>query len=219
MRIQKIMLILAMLVVLLLSGCSDTTLQPKKDTADTSEKDAYYSTFSDFKSTFTIIKEETENYIIKTSDAHAGCFYEIYDNEHSLLDTGFHDWRGNFEITQTDNIVMLRYGFGGTSVQPSFRFYNVDSGKVSKYYSGPLACNGETVAYFVKNDDTTAKLIVRNMFDDQIQKQEFSGKFDSFIGMKIDSIVFSDDGKQITLRHHENGNEKNVIEEIFVVTE
>ncbi len=226
MRTRKIILILAIFLILLLSGCSGTASQPQDDKSGISEdmnatsaKDAYYSTFSDFKSTFTVVDEQTENYTIKSSDAHAGFFYEIYDNEQSLLDAGFHDWKGSFEITQTDNIVMLQYGFGGTNVQPLFRFYNVDGGKVSKYYSGPLTYHGETVAYFVRNDDKTAKMIVRNMFDDQIQKQEFSGKFDSKIGMKIESIVFSDDGNQITLRHHEDGNETNIIEEVFVITE
>lgn len=36
-----------------------------------------------------------------------------------------------------------------------------------------------------------------------------------FIYMKIKEIAFSEDGTKVVLKHHENGNESNIVEEVF----
>lgn len=179
-------------------------------------KDAYYNTFENFERTFTTVRVNEKNYIIKTSADFAGNFYEIYDNNGNLLDKGFHGWRGSFDITKENDIITLEYGFGGTNVHPKFRLYDAQKGIASRYFEGPIAVNGTLIAYFdVSNEE--ASLIVQDAFDVEKYCKVFNGKFDTFIGMKIQEMSFSEEGTQIIIKHCETNNERNIIEETFVL--
>ncbi len=179
-------------------------------------KDAYYNTFENFERTFTTVGVNEKNYIIKTSADFAGNFYEIYDNNGNLLDKGFHGWRGSFDITKENDIITLEYGFGGTNVYPSYRFYDAQGGIASRYFEGPIAVNGTLIAYFTENEEKTL-LVVQDIFDGEKNYKEFSGKFDRFISMKIQEISFSEDGTKIHIKHRETNNESNIIEETFAL--
>ena len=179
-------------------------------------KDAYYNTFENFERTFTTVRVNEKNYIIKTSADFAGDFYEIYDNYGNLLDKGVHGWRGGFDITKENDIITLEYGFGGTNVHPKYRLYDAQKGIASRYFQGPIAVNGTLIAYFTVSEEK-AVLVVQDAFDVERKYEEFSGKFDRFILMKIYEISFSEDGTQIYIKHCETNNESNIIEETFVL--
>lgn len=194
---------------------SNTT--PKKTSESNvseEQKDAYFNTFENFERTFTTVRVNEKNYIIKTSADFAGDFYEIYDNYGNLLDKGFHGWRGGFDITKENDIITLEYGFGGTNVHPKYRLYDAQKGIASRYFQGPIAVNGTLIAYFTVSEEK-AVLVVQDAFDVERKYEEFSGKFDRFILMKIHEISFSEDGTQIYIKHCETNNESNIIEETF----
>lgn len=173
------------------------------------------SSFENFKNEYTEIQTEDSNYIIKTNkEEFTEYLYEIYDNNGNLLDSGFHDWRGSFHISKKDNIITLEYGYGGTNVHPSFRFYDVEKGIASVFFAGPIATNNNLIAHFSETD-TDATLIVHDIFDPTKNLKEFNGKFDKYINLKIKEFYFSKDGKQIILEHYETNNEKNIITETF----
>ena len=230
---KRLMIFICLAMCIVFVGCkanksiadvsSDNVSQtdvPQNDISESSvseeRKDAYYNTFENFERSFTTVSVNEKNYIIKTSADFAGDFYEIYDNNGNLLDKGFHGWRGSFDITKENDIITLEYGFGGTNVHPKFRLYDAQKGIASRYFEGPIAVNGTLIAYFdVSNEE--ASLIVQDAFDVEKYCKVFNGKFDTFIGMKIQEMSFSEEGTQIIIKHCETNNERNIIEETFVL--
>lgn len=201
-----------------LSGCKSDETQTQQSfvassASDTDSKE-YYNTYENFENSFSNIEKENNNYIIKSSDKYAGNFYEIYDNESNLLDKGFHDWRGSFDISKDGDIIKLEYGFGGTDIHPQYRLYDVKNGKASRYFHGPVATHGNKIAYFNTIQDK-AVLIVQDAFDTKEYYKEFYGKFDELVHLKIQEIKFLSDGSKIIIKHCETNNESNIIEETF----
>ena len=216
-------LLLVLVLIVGLVGCKtddavetmSSDVSSANDISD-EQKDIYYNTFENFEKTFTTVRVEEKNFIIKTSDNFAGDFYEIYDNNGNLLDKGYHGWRGSFDISKEEEIIILEYGFGGTNVQPKYRLYDAQKGVASRYFEGPIAHNGKLLAYFSINEND-AKLIVQDIFDIEETYIEFSGKFDKFILMKIKEMSFDDNGTKLVIKYFETNNESNIIEETFVL--
>ena len=230
---KHICFLLALLCFFCLAGCKTNTLvddasSDKSFESDTTpndtfeksvseaQKDAYYNTFENFEQTFTIVRVDEKNFVIKISDDFAGDFYEIYDNNGNLLDKGFHGWRGSFDISKENDILTLEYGFGGTNVHPKYRLYDVQKGIASRYFEGPIAVNGTQIAYFAVSEEKTV-LVVQDIFDAETNYKEFAGMFDRFILTKIQELSFSEDGTKIQIKYCETNNESNIIEETFIL--
>ncbi len=216
---KVIYLVLCVIILLACVACKISEEKPDEENsvvsyASNTAGEEYYNTFEKFEASFSKVEQDNKNYVVKSSDKHAGNFYEIYDNDGNLLDKGFHDWRGSFDILQKGDIIKLEYGFGGTGVHPQYRLYDVKNSVVSRYFGGPVAINDNHVAYFNVGEDRTV-LVVQDAFDKKEYYKEFTGKFDEFILMKIQDINFSGDGTQITIKHCETNNEENIIEETF----
>lgn len=215
---RLICLVLCVVGTLAFTGCKcnknfESTSKVESHISNNIGKE-YYNTYNNFENSFSNIEEENNNFIIKSSDSYAGNFYEIYDNYSNLLDKGFHDWRGSFDIYKDGDIIKLEYGFGGTGVHPKYRLYDVKNSKISRYFGGPIATYGNKVAYFNENQNKTV-LVVQDAFDTKEYYKEFYGKFDGLILMKIQDINFSSDGRKIIIKYCETNNESNIIEETF----
>lgn len=176
--------------------------------------DAYFNTFENFEYTFKEITEKDKNYIIYKSNEHAGNFYEIFDNYGNYLDKGYHGYRGSFDISKKDNIVQLEYGVSGTNVFPTYRFYDIEKSKVSRYFSGPIATTDNLVAYFVFDENETT-LVVQDMFDIDKTYKEFTGKFNERIYMDINEMYFSNDATQIIINYSNVNSKDDIVEEKF----
>ncbi len=220
---RYIFLVFVLLMVFNFTGCKnektikEISLSPSyENDISEEEREAYYNTLENFEKTFTSIRVQEKNYIIKSSDDYAGDFYEIYDNDGNLLDKGYHGWRGSFDISKEKSIVTLQYGFGGTNVYPQYRLYDVEKSKVSRYFKGPIAVKDTLIAYFNVGEEN-ATLVVQDIFDVDKTYQEFKGKFDEFISMKMPEISFSEDGTKVSIKYCETDNESNIIEEVFVL--
>lgn len=217
---MKKLVYVAVFVMLLFAfaGCKNKEVSNENKPSTSLDRhtvnEAYYDMFGEFINSFTTVEEENKNFIIKSSSDYAGFFYEIYDNYGNLLDIGFHDWRGNFDVSKNGNLVKLEYGFGGTNVHSRYRLYDVEHGKVSRYFDGPIAVNDMLVAYFTMSEDR-AVLVVQDAFDTEKTYKEFNGKFDEYIWLKIIGLSFSDDGTKLVIKHRETNNEENIIEESF----
>lgn len=235
---RALLLLLALTFVIVFIGCekAETTTETSTDTTAevqgtteaasendgngepndmvTDESDTYFNSIYDIEDSFTETYKEDKNFLITKSDEYAGDFYEIYDNYGNLLDKGYHGWRGSFDISKNGDIITLEYGFGGTNVFPKYRFYDVANSMVSRYYDGPVDIYGSNVAFF-KEENGKVVLAVQNMFDSTEYYREFTGRFDRLICLYIKDIVFSEDGKEITIEFHETDNTDNIIIETF----
>ena len=173
--------------------------------------DAYFNTFENFEYTFKEITEKDKNYVIYNSNEHAGNFYEIFDNYGNYLDKGYHGYRGSFDISKKDNIVQLEYGFGGTNVFPTYRFYDIEKSLVSRYFDGPIAISNNMIAYCVIEKNV---IIVQDIFDIDKAYKEFTYKFSDKNFLNFNEMHFSDDGTKIIVSYYDNDFE-NIIEESF----
>ena len=210
------------------SGCGDNTQSNLSDTtkdnnsgAESStvsvteeEMDAYFNTFENFEETFTKVYKKENNFVIKESDQHAGCFYEIYDNAGNLLDKGYHGYRGAFDIRINDNIVTLEYGFGGTGVHPTYRFYDVAKSKVSRYFEGPVALHDGLIAYLDAKDNGFT-LVVQDLFDTDETYRKIAEKVNGAFVIGFDDMSFSKDGSKIILSYYDVKNVDDIIQEVF----
>lgn len=218
---MKKLLVIFVCFVLFLTfvGCQaeEVVIDNSASAEETDDKlSSYYNTYESFIATFTKADTKEDNYTIYTSDEYAGYFYTIYDDNGNFLDSGYHGHKGSFKISKEDNLVIFENGQGGSPVFPIYRLYDVKNGKVSRFYDGPIALDGDLIAYFAISDDS-AKLIVQDAFDSEKTYQEFVGKFDINIFTKIQEISFSADGEKVIIKHCETNNEENIIEESFVL--
>ena len=113
-----------------------------------------------FETLDTVYKED-KNYTIYTDGF--SFRYTINDNKGNVLDIGYHDYRGSFNLYYQGNLLVLDYGFGGNT-RPSYRYYDVENGRVSSFYSNPLAVSDTKVAYFIyREQDGEEVLIVQDI--------------------------------------------------------
>ena len=224
---------ICVVALLSFSGCSQECSHPSEShtsqiqnvavqmAADKVDRENYYHAFSNMEHTFTVIEEQTDHYVIKSSNEHAGWVYEVYDNDGYLLDKGYHGYRGSFGLSKDGNIVVLEYGFSGTHVFPRYRFYDVENGRISKFYPGPVARRGELIALLGEKEDDSVALIVQNAFDNRLDYKELTAKFDDSIWLGLDTLSFSENGEKIVVWYYgkaEDGSidySGEVIEEVF----
>ena len=197
---------LCMLIIVCFIGCENNQAElTPSPTVDSNVS------FSQVQGTFkTIIKEDT-NFTIYTSEEYSADFYKIYDNKGHLLDEGFHPWRGSLDITKSDNIVTLEYGLGGNST-PRYRFYDVENGKVSRFFDGPIKTKDNLIACFDTRDSVTY-LTVQDIFDADAYYCEFTGNFDVHIYLSCTEIVFLENA--ITIKYSDTDNYQKDIVETF----
>ena len=211
-------------LIFVLFGCCDKTTNKNAATSDSTadtkspalDTDAFFNAFQNFEASFNKIKEQQDNYTIRQSDEYSGDFYEIYDNNGNLLDKGYHGYRGSFGISKKGSIVILEYGFGGTNVYPKYRLYDVEKGKVSRYFEGPIATFDHLIAYFISNEQKNV-LAVQDFFDVDRFYKEFTGSFDDSIYMCFDDLSFSADGTKIVIKHSDLNDKSDSKEDVFEI--
>lgn len=224
---RAVCLLVATFLLFIASGCGDNTESNIPDTskdnnsgAESStvsvteeEMDAYFNTFENFEETFTKVYKKENNFVIKESDQHAGYFYEIYDNAGNLLDKGYHGYRGVFDIRIDGNIVTLEYGFGGTGVHSTYRFYDVAKSKVSRYFAGPIALHDGLIAC-LDEEDNDLTLVVQDLFDTDKTYRKIAEKVNGSFVISFDDMYFSKDGLKIILSYYDV-NIDDITQEVF----
>ena len=135
----------------------------------------------------------------------------MLDDNGETLDQGYHDWRGGGSFDEKDGILQLTYGYGGPLCD--VRYYDTTRGRVSPFFSMPLATHGETVAYFSMGGEEIL-LVVQNMFDPATYYKEFDRDFSVSCVLGDCKPEFLQDGQQLKLTYWQLPNDE-VVTEIF----
>lgn len=168
------------LLILSFSACrSESTAVNAEASAESSIADTENADRNwDILSSVDVLCEEGDNYQIYTNAEETAYRYVVLDDNGETLDQGYHDWRGGGSFDEKDGILQLTYGYGGPLWD--VRYYDTTRGRVSPYFSMPLATHGETVAYFSMGGEEIL-LVVQNMFDPATYYKEFDRDFSASI--------------------------------------
>ena len=217
---RALYILVILLLVLFLCSCKNNDIPEENPSTNILNSDSledyngYFNTFEMFKDTFDEITEKDKNFLIYKSKEHAGNFYEIFDNYGNFLDDGYHGYRGRFNISKKDNIVQLEYGVSGTNVFSTYRFYDIEKSKVSRYFEGPIAISNNLIAYCVFDKKV---LIVQDIFDIDKTYKKLTFDFNDQIFLNFNEMYFSNDGKNIIISYYDGNSDYQLVEESIVI--
>ncbi len=215
----KIFSLLLIMLVIFMSGCQKNTSNkgsavsdksvsnPSNINNDTEKDPALASQFSDFN----IVEKKEKNFEIQTNDNRSAFVYYIHDDNGYLMDIGYHDARGSFDVFYEGNLVVLDYGAGGNSWHE--RYYDTAEGKVSRLFEQPVAHTKEKVAYYDFNKgDEKPILIIQDIFDKKIFYKEIERDFSDDVFKVKQEGMFIDSGTKLKIKYKTNSDEKYVEE-------
>lgn len=129
-------------------------------------------------STINIPYKAGENYEIYTDETQMYFCYKVKDDSGDLLDEGYTNFRG-LDIYQKNGLLVLYRS--GSSVSYSERYYDVSAGRVSQFFSRPVAMSDKLVAFFTSDRSGQIKLIVQDIFDRSVYYTEIQRDFSDFV--------------------------------------
>lgn len=192
---MKKLAVVALLLVFLLSGCAQRNT-PDANNSVNSESE----TSTNFSDAFDTVYKQDKNYIVYT-DGLSFC-YKVNDNNGDLLDVGYHDYRGSLDLYYQDSLLVLEYGNGG-NLMASKRYYDLENGRVSRFFDNTVAQSDTKVAYFTYfGDSNKTALIVQDIFDRADYYIEIEREF--ALGTELyynTRAVFLDDGKKLEIKY------------------
>lgn len=198
---KKRIILLPLLLVLIFCSCSSN------NNNTTQVNNSAYSQLDNID----VIYKQNKNYTILSNEDTTIFHYYIKDDNGNIIDEGYHDWRGRFDISQKNNFLVMNYGFGGNAWYE--RYYDTTNGRVSRFFEKPIANADEFVAYFVVTDTgNEIVLIVQNMFDPNIYYKEIRKDFSDYVIKEQVSAEFSEDNSKLKISYWTNPDNENVTE-------
>lgn len=209
MRNKHIILVI-FTILLIIPGCGSSENISAKESQDryNYSEDGFIWNYLD---TLNVIYESGANYEIFTDDDKTCFYYRVLDNIGSTIDEGYHDWRGSFSFEEINDMLVLNYGFGSSQWQQ--RYYDVESGRVSRFFQNPIQISNELVAYFTYMSDEIV-LIIQNMFDPAIYHTEIRRNFSDFVIKNQCSAEFLEDNGKLKITYWIKPNDEEVTEVI-----
>lgn len=166
-------------------------------------------TIINFLETIDTIYKKDKNYTIYTDGF--SFRYTVNDNKGNTLDIGYHDYRGSFDLYYQGNLLVLDYGFGGNS-GTSQRYYDVERGIISPFYSNPIAVSDTKVAFFIysgQNDKNV--LIVQDIFNSEDYYIEIDRDFANGTVLYYNTkATFLENGKKLEITYPFGSDAKGV---------
>ena len=124
--------------------------------------------------------KQDKNYEILSNKEQTIFYYVIKDDNGYIIDEGYHNERGSFDINQNDEFLTMNYGYGGNVWYD--RYYDISNGRVSRFFERPIQNSNELVAYFVvQNSDNSIVLVIQNKFDKSDYYKEIRRDFSDFV--------------------------------------
>ncbi len=193
---KKLYRLLLVLLLLILVGCSNANNNNLESKA-LSESENVYANYS-LKDIDTLYKKD-KNYEILSNKDLTVFEYTITDNNGYVMDFGYHNYRGSFDIAQENNFLILNYGFGGNSWYE--RYYDVSNGEVSRFFERPVQTSNNLVAYFTVKEDTTIVLVIQNIFDSNVFYKEIKRDFSDFVIKDKVKVEFLDNDTKLKISY------------------
>ena len=210
--------IIWLLLAMVLSLCS--CYKVKITSENTSERTAFIehgtkstSSKTDINSANIIYKSD-KTYKIFTNEEMTEFEYFIYDNDGGIIDMGYHDSRGSFDIYEENGLLVLDYGVGGNTWHE--RYYDTAKGAVSRFFEKPVQNTDRLIAYFEVRDNPDIVLVVRDIFDTAQFYKEINRDFSSFVITDQAKCEFIDNNTRLKLTYWTNPNDEEITEIIDV---
>ena len=185
---KKVKLILLILIVVLIfSGCCDKSTSRLKE-----RKYPLSNITNDYKS--------GENFKVYANSDLTAVEYLIFDDEGRILDKGYHNLCGSFDIYKDNKLLVLKYGQVGNSWYS--RYYDIATKRVSSFFDSPVANTDELVAYFLFNKkDNKIVLVIQNIFNSQIFYKEIIRDFSDFVIKNRTHAEFIDNNTKLKISY------------------
>ena len=129
-------------------------------------------------------------------------FYIVKNSKNEYLDFGYHDGRGSLKFFKSNGLLCLEYGVGGPTWYE--RYYDIEKGKVSKFFAMPYLGYNNLVAYFSLADNVVC-LFVEDVFDSNIRYEVKRGFPRSVLREKV-KLNFVEMNKIHVEYNDENGD-------------
>ena len=172
--------------------------------------DAVVPSNNDYLGTLDVPYKQADNYEIFTNEAHSAYYYIIKSDNQDIIDIGYHNQRGSFDVFFRDNLLVLDYGWGGNSWHE--RYYDVSIGRVSRFFPRPISTANEFVAYFMITSSGHIALVVQNMFDPSEYYREFERNFSDFVFKDLAAAEFISQNTQLKISYWTTPNDEVVTE-------
>lgn len=153
--------------------------------------------------------EEGDHYKIYSNAEKTIYRYDVLDNTGALIDQGYQDWHC-VSFTENGDILQLLYWYSGPL--SLVRYYDIETGRVSRLFNNSLGTYEETVAYFsIRGNDIL--LVVQNMFEPATFYREFDRDFSGMVIRGGDcKPEFLQNGQQLKLTYWRGENAEEVTE-------
>ncbi|MCL2165943.1 MAG: hypothetical protein FWH49_01455 [Clostridiales bacterium] len=169
----------------------------------------------DYMSTLNILDQQGDNYEIYSDERNTAFHYYVMDNNGDVIDEGYHDWRGELSFEERDGILILNYGFGGSPALWQCRYYDVENGKVSRFFPKPVQTHEEIVVYYTyKAQSEEWVLVIQAMFNPAVYYREYRRDFSLFVYSMPSTAEFIDNGNSLQIKYWTNPNDDEIIETI-----
>lgn len=192
---MKKLAIVTLLLMFLLSGCAQRNTPDANDSVNSEN-----GIVMNFFDTLDTVYKQDKNYTVYT-DGFSFC-YKVNDNNGNLLDIGYHDYRGSLDLYYQNSLLVLEYGYGG-NLKASKRYYDLENGRVSRFFGNMVAQSDTKVAYFTYFEDgNKTALIVQDIFDRVDYYIEIEREF--ALGTELyynTQAVFLDGGKKLKIKY------------------
>lgn len=161
---------------------------------------------------YSVVYKSGDDFTIYTDQGEIPNYYYIVGDKNSeVIDRGYHNSHGSFDLTHQNGLLVLDYGYGGNSFDK--RYYDIERGRISQYFSRPVADNDRLVAYFTQ-EDNQIKLIVRDIFDATAFYQEIVRDFSDFVIKQNYTGEFIENNTKLRVTYPVNNCAEPITEEI-----
>ena len=132
--------VISLLMCVWLCGCA---FNKKSSRADFNIEQ---SAEKNYDSEFNVLCDKGECFEIYTNSNGDMYLYAVKDSENNYLDFGYHSGRGSLRFFESFGLLCLEYGVGGSTWYE--RYYDIEKGKVSRFFEMPYLGYNNLVACF-----------------------------------------------------------------------
>ena len=216
-----------LMVCLLMCSCvpqeenlqdNDATLQYTSGTPNTTtgEKNPNYIYSSEgyivnYYNTLNKVVDDDNNYQVFSDERGINQRYYVFDNYGNLLDEGYNS--NGIEFIKNENIMTLVFHVDGNALE-RYRYYDLENGKVSRFYTNSLCTYNERIVYFTKDKNDDIVLIVRNMFDSSAFYKEIRRNFSNLVLLSDSPAEFIGNGSKLRISYRTVPNDEIITEDI-----
>ena len=193
--------VISLLMCVWLCGCA---FNKKSSRADFNIEQ---SAEKNYDSEFNVLCDKGECFEIYTNSNGDMYLYAVKDSENNYLDFGYHGGRGSLRFFESFGLLCLEYGVGGSTWYE--RYYDIEKGKVSKFFEMPYLGYNNLVACFSLTDNDVC-LFVEDVFDSNIRYEVKRGFPRSVLREKV-KLNFVEMNKIHVEYNDENGDNINEI--------